>query len=119
MCIRDSDSGRPGESSSAIRDRVVRARALAAARLPERSISCNAEIPAVFLRKVASPTSEAVAIFEFASRKMGLSARAIHRALKVARTIADLADSERVEAPHAAEAIGYRALDRIVTDAQI
>jgi magnesium chelatase family protein len=117
--FRELDSGRPGETSAAIRDRVVRARALAAARLPERSISCNAEIPAVFLRRVASPTSEAVAIFEFASRKMGLSARAIHRALKVARTIADLADSERVEAPHAAEAIGYRALDRIVPDAQI
>ncbi|MGH9442790.1 MAG: YifB family Mg chelatase-like AAA ATPase [Thermoanaerobaculia bacterium] len=117
--FRDLDSGRVGESSAAIRERVVRARALAGARLPDRIASCNAEIPAASLRKLASPSSEAVAIFEFASRKMSLSARAIHRALKVSRTIADLSDSERVEAPHAAEAIGYRALDRIVPDAQV
>ncbi len=117
--FRELDSGRAGEASATIRGRVVKARALAAARLPERVASCNAEIPAVSLRRLACPSSEAVAIFEFASRKMSLSARAIHRALKVARTIADLADSERVEAPHAAEAIGYRALDRIVPDAQI
>ncbi|HET7452023.1 MAG TPA: ATP-binding protein, partial [Thermoanaerobaculia bacterium] len=79
-------------------------------------ISCNAGIPGSLVRKVARPTDEALAILEFASRKIGLSARAIHRALRVGLTIADLAGADRVEAPHAAEAIGYRGLDRAVVD---
>jgi magnesium chelatase family protein len=112
--FRELDSDRVGESSATIRERVIRARGRSAGRVPERIASCNAEIPAVSLRKAANPTPEAVSIFEFASRRMGLSARAIHRALKVSRTIADLAETERVEAPHAAEAIGYRGLDRVL-----
>jgi len=68
------------------------------------------------VRKIAHPTDEALSILEFASRKIGLSARAIHRALRVGLTIADLAGAERVEAPHAAEAIGYRGLDRALSE---
>jgi magnesium chelatase family protein len=117
--FRELDSGQKGESSEEIRRRVVASRGRLKARLPEGGISSNAEIPASQLRRLARPTDEAVAIFEFASRKMGLSARAIHRALKVALTIADLGGRDRVEAPQAAEAIGYRALDRAAPEGQI
>ncbi len=115
--FRDLAAAGSSEPSSAIRARVVRARARARARSTRRApISCNAAIPGSLVRRIARPTDEALAILEFASRKIGLSARAIHRALRVGLTIADLAGADRVEAPHAAEAIGYRGLDRGVVD---
>ena len=117
VAFRDLAAAGAAESSAAIRARVVRARARARARSTRRApIACNAAIPGSLVRKIARPTDEALAILEFASRKIGLSARAIHRALRVGLTIADLAGADRVEAPHAAEAIGYRGLDRAVTD---
>jgi magnesium chelatase family protein len=116
--FRDLTQPGAAESSAAVRIRVVRARARARARSTRRvAISCNAAIPGSHLRKMARPTDEATAILEFASRKIGLSARAIHRAMRVGLTIADLCGADRVEAPHAAEAIGYRGLDRAITDA--
>lgn len=115
--FRDLTAIGSAESSAAVRGRVVRARARSRARSTRRvSIRCNAEIPASGVRRAARPTDEAIAILEFASRKIGLSARAIHRAIRVGLTIADLAGADRVEAPHAAEAIGYRGLDRAVLD---
>jgi magnesium chelatase family protein len=116
--FRDLTQPCTAESSSAVRARVVRARSRARARSTRRvTVSCNAAIPGSHLRKMARPTDEAIAILELASRKLGLSARAIHRALRVGLTIADLSGADRVEAPHAAEAIGYRGLDRAVMDA--
>ena len=115
--FRDLADGNGGESSAAIRARVEVARGRMAAR--RLGVACTADIPATQLRRVADPTDDAVAIFELASRRMGLSARAIHRALKVSRTIADLAGSPRVEAAHAAEAIGYRAMDRPLPEAAV
>ena len=116
--FRDLQAAAPAEASAAVRARVVRARHRARGRSTRRlALRCNADIPGSQLRRIAKPTDEAIAILEFASRKIGLSARAIHRALRVGLTIADLAGSERVEAPHAAEAIGYRGLDRAVVDA--
>ena len=115
--FRDLAAAGSSEASAAIRARVVRARTRARGRSTRRTpIACNAAVPGSLLRKVARPTEEALAILEFASRKIGLSARAIHRALRVGLTIADLAGADRVEAPHAAEAIGYRGLDRAVVD---
>jgi magnesium chelatase family protein len=115
--FRDLAGNPAAESSAAIRARVVAARQVAMKRGARTGISCNAEIPPSQVRRFARPTEEAVAIFELAARKMGLSARGIHRALKVSLTIADLSASQQVEASHAAEAIGYRGLDRIVADA--
>jgi magnesium chelatase family protein len=115
--FRDLSAPPAAELSAAIRDRVRAARARMAAR--GIGVGCTADIPAVQLRRVAAPTEEAVAIFELASRRLGLSARAIHRALKVSRTIADLAQSAQVEAVHAAEAIGYRAMDRPLPDSPV
>jgi magnesium chelatase family protein len=116
--FRDLAQAGASETSAAVRRRVVAARARARTRSTRRvPIRCNAGIPGSQLRRIAKPTDEAIAILEYASRTIGLSARAIHRALRVALTIADLAGTERVEAPHAAEAIGYRGLDRAVVDA--
>ena len=115
--FRDLAAAGSSEASSASRARVVRARTRARGRSTRRTpIACNAAVPGSLLRRIARPTEEALAILEFASRKIGLSARAIHRALRVGLTIADLAGADRVEAPHAAEAIGYRGLDRAVVD---
>ncbi len=117
--FRDLTGLHAAESSAAIRERVVEARARASRRDPGAPVASNAEIPASRLRRLARPTEEAVAVFELAARKMGLSARAIHRALKVALTIADLTGKTEVDAAHAAEAVGYRALDRALPEGQI
>jgi len=64
------------------------------------------------IREWASPDDDGRRLLEHASRALGLSARAWHRILRVARTIADLGDDDQVQAPHVAEAIAYRSLDR-------
>jgi magnesium chelatase family protein len=64
------------------------------------------------IHKYAEPDKEGMEMLRMAMERFSLSARAYSRILKVARTIADLAGSERVESAHIAEAIGYRALDR-------
>jgi magnesium chelatase family protein len=90
-----------------MRDRVVTARATQA----QRGFY-NAHIPPGQLRDVCAVDAAGERTLEMAARKLGLSARAHDRILKVARTIADLAGSARVEAKHLAEAIQYRRLDR-------
>jgi len=95
-------------SSLEIRERVVRARAIQ----QERG-SYNADIPVRQLRKLCELDEAGERILEMAVRRMGLSARAHDRILKVARTIADLDSAERVAAKHLAEAVQYRSLDRV------
>jgi magnesium chelatase family protein len=95
-------------SSAEIRERVVRARAIQ----QERG-SYNADIPVRQLRKLCELDEAGERILEMAVRRMGLSARAHDRILKVARTIADLDSAERVTAKHLAEAVQYRSLDRV------
>jgi magnesium chelatase family protein len=94
-------------TSAEIRERVVRARAVQHARG-----SYNAHIPVRQLRKLCALDEAGERILEMAVRRMGLSARAHDRILKVARTIADLAAEKRVSAKHLAEAVQYRSLDR-------
>jgi magnesium chelatase family protein len=96
-----------GPLSAEMRDRVVTARATQA----QRGFY-NAHIPPGQLRDVCAVDAAGERTLEMAARKLGLSARAHDRILKVARTIADLAGSARVEAKHLAEAIQYRRLDR-------
>lgn len=95
------------EPSAAIRERVMRARALQQARG-----FYNSRIPARVIRKVAALDDAGERTLEMAVRRMGLSARAHDRILKVARTIADLGGSEGISAKHVAEAVQYRSLDR-------
>ena len=96
-----------GVSSAEIRERVVTARTIQL----QRGFY-NAQIPVSKLRKLCALDAAGERTLEMAVRRMGLSARAHDRILKVARTIADLGGSETVAAKHVAEAIQYRSLDR-------
>lgn len=96
-----------GVSSSQIRERVERCR-----ETQIRRGSINARIPSNQLRKMCHLDDAGERTLEMAVRKMGLSARAHDRILKVARTIADIGGSESIQAKHVAEAVGYRSLDR-------
>jgi magnesium chelatase family protein len=95
-----------GPSSAEVRARVEEARA----RQRARGDDCNARLGVRALREVCALDAQGSRILEAASERLGLSARAIHRVMKVSRTIADLEGSERVGVAHVAEAIGYRAV---------
>ncbi|MBR1448387.1 MAG: YifB family Mg chelatase-like AAA ATPase [Prevotella sp.] len=103
----------PGEPSSAIRERVIHARKIQEERFSSfRGIHCNAMMTEKMLHEFAEPDAQSLDMLRMAMERLKLSARAYTRILKVARTIADLAGSEKVESVHIAEAIGYRNLDR-------
>ena len=102
-----------GEPSETIRERVIRARKIQEDRFREhKGIHCNAQMTERMLRQYAEPDAQSLDMLRMAMERLKLSARAYSRILKVARTIADLAGSERVQSMHIAEAIGYRNLDR-------
>ncbi|APZ41955.1 YifB family Mg chelatase-like AAA ATPase [Acidihalobacter ferrooxydans] len=97
-----------GESSTVVRARVAAARG----RQLERQGRANALLTARDVDRHCALADPDRALLEQAMQRFRLSARAYHRILKVARSIADLQDSTRIEAPHLAEALGYRAMDR-------
>ncbi|MGE3075792.1 MAG: YifB family Mg chelatase-like AAA ATPase [Dehalococcoidia bacterium] len=100
-----------GEKSEAVRERVARARAVQAARFEGVGSHTNAEMTPPQVRDFAQRqmADGAADVLKMAVERLNLSARAFHRLLKVARTVADLAESEGIETPHMAEAIQYRA----------
>ncbi len=100
------------ECSADIRKRVNAARAIQQKRLEGSGITCNAKLTPALTKEFCTPTKEAKAMLEMAFENFGLSARAYDKVLKVARTVADLEGSEKVEAPHVAQAVQYRRLDR-------
>lgn len=103
----------PAESSAEIRRRVVRARLLQQERYKDISgVHCNAQMNSRLLHEYAWPDAEGLAKLKDRMTRLNMSARAFDRILRVARTIADLDDSDRVLSRHIAEAIGYRSLDR-------
>ena len=103
----------PGEPSEKIRERVIAARKIQEERFkPFKGIHCNAMMTEKMLHEFAEPDEQSLSMLRMAMERLKLSARAYSRILKVARTIADLAGSEKVESMHIAEAIGYRNLDR-------
>ena len=103
----------PGEPSEKIRERVIRARQIQEERFkPFKDIHCNAMMAEKMLHQFAEPDAQSLDMLRIAMERLKLSARAYSRILKVARTIADLAGSEKVQSMHITEAIGYRNLDR-------
>ncbi|MBP3566016.1 MAG: YifB family Mg chelatase-like AAA ATPase [Paraprevotella sp.] len=103
----------PGENSATIRERVIRARQMQANRYADcKGVHCNAQMNSQLLRKFAKLDEQSTEMLRTAMTRLQLSARAYDRILKVARTIADLEESENIQTHHLAEAIGYRNLDR-------
>lgn len=98
----------PGESSDVVRARVIRAREVQ----QRRAGRCNAHLDQSETNAVCRLAPDDQAMLENAIDLLQLSARSMHRILRVARTIADLADSEIILSAHLAEAIGYRRGDR-------
>lgn len=101
-----------GEPSALIRDRVENARVIQRERFRRSMLQSNAEMTPRHLRKYCELDASSRVILDHAVSRLGLSARAYDRILKVARTIADLAGCEQIESAHAAEAVHYRALDK-------
>jgi magnesium chelatase family protein len=103
---------RPAESSDTIRERVVRAREIQSKRFDGQPIYCNAMMPSNKVKEVCVISDAGRTLLKTAMERIGLSARAYDRILKVSRTIADLAGAEEIGVEHLAEAIQYRSLDR-------
>ena len=111
--FREITSERTGELSASIRERVVAARRLQQARFADRpKITCNARMGSRELKRYCELSETTMELLKFAMSDLNLSARAYDRVLKVARTIADLAGSEKIAGDHISEAIQYRSLDR-------
>jgi magnesium chelatase family protein len=102
-----------GESSEAIRKRVIAARAIQEARFAnEPAIHCNAQMNSRLMKQWCALDDETMNVLRRAMLKFNMSARAYDRILKVARTIADLAGSPNIQPAHMREAVNYRNLDR-------
>jgi len=101
-------SERLGERSASVRARVERARELQRQRFDGTSLTCNADMGPAEVRQFCAVDATGKALLRTAMQQLHMSARAYHRILKLARTIADLADSEGIQTAHLAEAIQYR-----------
>ena len=105
----------PGEASSGIRERVIKARQIQEVRYRNvKGVHCNAQMTERMIDEFCRQgmDEDSLMLLRMGMEKLKLSARAYNRILKVARTIADLAESECIQSQHIAEAIGYRNLDR-------
>lgn len=109
----DISNAQPGEPSAVIRERVIAARKIQEERFAQhKKVYCNAQMTERMIHQYAEPNAASLDMLRLAMERLSLSARAYNRILKVARTIADLDKSEKVQSQHIAEAIGYRNLDR-------
>lgn len=111
--VQELSTNRTGEPSDTIRERVNKARETQLHRFKGRKhLYCNAQMGSKDVQKYCELNPECLRLIEMATKKLGLSARAYDRVLKVSRTIADLAQSESIQPAHLSEAIQYRSLDR-------
>ncbi len=111
--FKELSSETRGEKSELIRERVNCARRRQLLRFTgEKKMFCNAHMESRDIRKYCQIDDKSQSLLSMAISRQGLSARAYDRILKVARTIADLADSDNIEMTHIAEAVHYRSLDR-------
>jgi magnesium chelatase family protein len=97
-----------GESSEVVRQRVEQARSIQRQRFNGTKLASNADMTPLEVREFCQVESSAQSLLQAAMKQLFLSARAFHRILKLARTIADLAGAESITASHLAEAIQYR-----------
>ena len=111
--FREISSAQNGEASAQIRERVIAARRMQQERFKTKPrITCNARMGSRELKQYCALDETAMEMLKFAMADLNLSARAYDRVLKVARTIADLARSDRVLSDHISEAVQLRSLDR-------
>jgi len=111
--FKELSSDSSGVKSEVIRSNINRARDIQLKRFEkETRIFCNSHMHSKDIRSYCAIDEKSNSLLGLAIKKQGLSARAYDRILKVARTIADLEESEKIETPHIAEAIHYRSLDR-------
>ncbi|GAB6072255.1 YifB family Mg chelatase-like AAA ATPase [Venenivibrio stagnispumantis] len=97
-----------GESSTQIRERVIKAVEIQKERFKKEKINFNSEMTPTLIEKYANLSKEAENILNLSTKKFNLTARSYHRIIKVARTIADLSNNEKIEATHIMEAINYK-----------
>jgi magnesium chelatase family protein len=113
VSFKELSAERVSEKSEMVRDRVIKAREIQQKRFSGmEGVHCNAQMSSKMLRTYCKIDEAGKALLETAMEKLGLSARAYDRILKVARTIADLETSGNIETNHLGEAIQYRSLDR-------
>lgn len=105
-------SGEREESSAEIRKRVNRAREIQRGRFKDTGTTCNAKMTPPMTRKFCVLTKDAADLLKLSFERLGLSARAYDKILRIARTIADLEGCEKIELSHIAQAVQYRSLDR-------
>lgn len=110
--LEDLSSKRVSEKSSEIRKRVIEARLIQEKRFKEDDIHCNAQMSTKQTRDACALDAASQNLLNTAMKRLGLSARAYERIIRVARTIADLAKCENIQMEHLAEAIQFRSLDR-------
>ena len=112
VSFREIKQNVAGETSDSIRERVIKARNIQIARLKGSGIYNNAQMNSRQLKQFCPLDSKALALLETAIEKLGMSARAYNRVIKISRTIADLEGLENISASHISEAIQYRNMDR-------
>lgn len=110
--FRDLAAGPDGQTSAQLQQLVLAARAKQTQRFANTQVYCNAQMTPSQVQQLCPLEPQARQLLERAMDRLGLSARAYNRILKIARTIADLAGEAQITTPHLAEAIQYRSLDR-------
>jgi magnesium chelatase family protein len=110
--FKDLSADRQGEHSVDMRERVIAARKVQQDRYTGSNMHCNAQMSNKQVREICRIDETGQALLAKAMERLGLSARAYDRILKVSRTIADLGNSREIRTEHLAEAIQYRSLDR-------
>jgi magnesium chelatase family protein len=110
--LRGGDGTPEGESSLQIRERVIQARERQSERFQTEGVFANAQMSPRQIRRFCKIDAESEQLLESAMTRLGLSARAFDRILKVSRTIADLDGQPEILPLHVSEAVGYRSLDR-------
>lgn len=113
MKYNELSTKKMGEASQLIRERVIKARSVQGKRFAGRKgLFSNADMETKEIKEFCQIDESGAELLKMAMSKLGLSARAYDRILKVSRTIADLAGSESIRSEHLSEAIQYRSLDR-------